>query len=45
MTLVKVGDSKNGFVAIQNSDQFQNKKILLEGAYTILMKLKNKADE
>ena len=45
MTAVKTGDSENGFVAIQNREEFQNKKVVLKGAYTLLMKLKNKADE
>jgi cobalt-zinc-cadmium efflux system membrane fusion protein len=38
---VKVGGRQEGFVEIMNSDQFQNQSIVLNGAYSLLMKLKN----
>ncbi|HNP32924.1 MAG TPA: efflux RND transporter periplasmic adaptor subunit [Flavobacterium sp.] len=42
---VKTGTSENGFVEIVNGDKFSNKSIVIKGAYTLLMKLKNKSDE
>jgi len=45
MTEVKIGNSENGFVEIVNPEAFQNKSVVTKGAYTLLMKLKNKADE
>ncbi len=45
MTEVKTGNSENGFIEIMNPKYLQNSKIVTKGAYTILMKLKNKTDE
>ncbi|MCD1117639.1 efflux RND transporter periplasmic adaptor subunit [Chryseobacterium turcicum] len=45
LTPVTVGETENGFVQIMNADDFKNKKIVIKNAYTLLMKLKNTADE
>lgn len=45
MTEVKTGNSENGFVEILDGDTIKEKSIVTKGAYTLLMKLKNKADE
>ncbi|WP_455429188.1 efflux RND transporter periplasmic adaptor subunit [Flavobacterium myungsuense] len=45
MTEVKIGNSENGFIEIKNPEYLQDSKIVTKGAYTILMKLKNKTDE
>jgi cobalt-zinc-cadmium efflux system membrane fusion protein len=45
MAEVKTGNSENGFIEIMNAKYLQNSKIVTKGAYTILMKLKNKTDE
>ncbi|HCM32557.1 efflux RND transporter periplasmic adaptor subunit [Chryseobacterium sp.] len=45
LTSVIVGETENGFVQIMNADDFKNKKIVIKNAYTLLMKLKNTADE
>lgn len=45
MTEVKIGNHEDGFVEIVNDSDFENTKIVTKGAYTLLMKLKNKADE
>lgn len=45
ITEVTTGTSENGFVEIVNGDKFANKSIVTKGAYTLLMKLKNKSDE
>jgi cobalt-zinc-cadmium efflux system membrane fusion protein len=45
MTEVTVGKSENGFIEILNAEALTNKTIVTQGAYTLLMKLKNKADE
>lgn len=45
MSEVKIGNFENGFVEILNATEFSNSKIVTKGAYTLLMKLKNKADE
>lgn len=42
---VTLGETENGFVQIMNTDDFKNKKIVIRNAYTLLMKLKNTADE
>jgi membrane fusion protein, heavy metal efflux system len=42
---VTTGSKENGFIAIENENVFANKRIVTKGAYTLLMKLKNKADE
>lgn len=45
LTPVTLGETENGFVQIKNADDFKNKKIVIRNAYTLLMKLKNTADE
>lgn len=45
LTHVTLGETENGFVQIINADDFKNKKIVIKNAYTLLMKLKNTADE
>ena len=45
LTPVTLGETENGFVQIMNTDDFKNKKIAIKNAYTLLMKLKNTADE
>ncbi|MDH5033466.1 MULTISPECIES: efflux RND transporter periplasmic adaptor subunit [Chryseobacterium] len=45
LTPVTLGETENGFVQIMNTDDFKNKKIVIKNAYTLLMKLKNTADE
>ena len=45
MVAVKVGTSENGFIEIQNPENFTSDQIVIKGAYTLLMKLKNKNDE
>lgn len=42
---VKTGNSKNGFIEILNNNNLEKKKIITKNAYTLLMKLKNKAEE
>lgn len=42
---VHVGESEHGLVEIQNIDALQNKNIVSKGAYTLLMKMKNTAEE
>lgn len=44
MVTVSVGQKENGFVAIDHSENLQSKKIVTKGAYTLLMKLKNKEE-
>jgi len=41
MTAVNTGIKENGFVVITNADSIKNKTIVTNGAYTLLMKLKN----
>ncbi|TDQ80066.1 efflux RND transporter periplasmic adaptor subunit [Sphingobacterium yanglingense] len=45
MISVQCGDHGDGWVSIVNSEQLRNKKIALQGAYTLLMALKNKGEE
>ena len=45
MIEVKTGNSENGFIEILDNDQLTKNAIVTKGAYTLLMKLKNKADE
>ena len=45
MTEVILGITENNFVAITNSEVLKDKEIVIKGAYTLLMQLKNKADE
>lgn len=45
MIPVTLGESENGFIQIKNIEDFNNKKIVTKNAYTLLMKLKNTANE
>lgn len=45
MTAVEIGVEDKGFIEILNKESIRNKKIVVEGAYSILMALKNKAEE
>jgi cobalt-zinc-cadmium efflux system membrane fusion protein len=45
MIEVKTGNAENGFIEILDNEQFSKNTIVTKGAYTLLMKLKNKADE
>lgn len=45
MTEVKTGNSENGCIEILDNEQLTKNSIVTKGAYTLLMKLKNKADE
>ena len=45
MTEVKTGNSENGVVEILDNEPLTKNTIVTKGAYTLLMKLKNKADE
>ena len=41
MTEVNTGNTENGFTEIKEATDFANKNIVLKGAYTLLMKMKN----
>ncbi len=45
ITEVTTGTRENGFIEIVNGENFNGKSIVTQGAYTLLMKLKNKSDE
>jgi cobalt-zinc-cadmium efflux system membrane fusion protein len=45
MTEVVLGTAENNFVAITNSEVLKDQEIVIKGAYTLLMQLKNKAEE
>ena len=45
MTEVKTGNSENGVVEILDNDLLTKNDIVTKGTYTLLMQLKNKADE
>jgi len=45
MVKVETGTKENGFIEVKNGSQFLDKQIVIKGAYTLLMKLKNKSDE
>ncbi len=45
MVPVELGNSDKGFTEILNTDLFVKKKIVLKGAYILLMTLKNNGDE
>jgi membrane fusion protein, heavy metal efflux system len=45
MVEVKIGAKENDLIEIQNYPIFANKKIVIKGAYTLLMALKNKDEE
>lgn len=45
ITEVTTGTSENGFIEIVNGNSLGAKNIVTKGAYTLLMKLKNKSEE
>lgn len=45
MTAIETGTNENGFVEIINGGSIAGKAIVTKGAYTLLMALKNKAEE
>ncbi|MGL2965848.1 efflux RND transporter periplasmic adaptor subunit [Flavobacterium sp. XGLA_31] len=45
ITEVTLGNKEKGFVEILNGDQLASDTVITKGAYTLLMKLKNKSDE
>jgi membrane fusion protein, heavy metal efflux system len=45
MIEIKTGVKENGFIEIINSQLLEQKQIVVKGAYTLLMSLKNKAEE
>ena len=45
MIEIKTGFTENGFIEILNSETLNNKPVVTKGAYSLLMGLKNKADE
>ncbi len=45
MIPVVIGQTGNGFTEITNPDQLKSKEIVMKGAYTLLMALKNKGEE
>ena len=42
---VKTGDSENGFIEIISSEELMGKKVVVKGAYNLLMTMKNKVEE
>lgn len=44
MKEVNIGNRENGYITIVNADRFKNKKLVMQGAYALLMKLKNKEE-
>lgn len=45
MVSVQVGTSGNGWIEIKNPEKLEGQKIVREGAYTMLMALKNEIDD
>jgi cobalt-zinc-cadmium efflux system membrane fusion protein len=45
MVKAETGTKENGFIEVKNSSTFTDKQIVIKGAYTLLMKLKNKSEE
>jgi membrane fusion protein, heavy metal efflux system len=45
MTEINIGEDENGFVEIKADTSVIDKTIVIKGAYTLLMALKNKAEE
>lgn len=45
MIAVEVGSSGDGFTEILNADNLKNSKIVQQGAYTLLMAMKNEGEE
>jgi membrane fusion protein, heavy metal efflux system len=44
MVKIETGTKENGFIEV-NNNLFEGKQIVIKGAYTLLMKLKNKSEE
>lgn len=44
-TEVEIGKKENGFIEIINANSLKDRSIVTKGAYTLLMKLKNKDEE
>lgn len=42
---IETGTNENGFIEVLNKDKFSGKEIVIKGAYTLLMALKNKSEE
>jgi cobalt-zinc-cadmium efflux system membrane fusion protein len=42
---IKTGDSENGYIEIISGADWMDKKIVVKGAYNLLMTMKNKVDE
>jgi cobalt-zinc-cadmium efflux system membrane fusion protein len=45
MTPIKIGSIENGFSEVLNAESFKEKQLVTNGAYTLLMSLKNKSEE
>lgn len=45
MTTVEIGNTGDGWIEIVNGNQLSGKKIAQKGAYTLLMALKNTAED
>lgn len=45
LMLVKTGNTGNGWIEIEDAGKLQNRKVVQAGAYTLLMALKNKAED
>ena len=45
MIEVTIGNKENGYVEIVNSENLIGKRIVINGAYSLLMKLKNAKEE
>jgi membrane fusion protein, heavy metal efflux system len=45
MVKIDTGTKENGFIEVKNKDVFTDKQIVIKGAYTLLMRLKNKTEE
>lgn len=45
LTPVTVGNTENGFTEIKNFKELTNKTVVVKGAYTLLMAMKNKEEE
>ena len=45
MMPVTIAEKENGFLQIVNQTEFTGKNIVTKNAYTLLMKLKNMAEE
>ena len=45
MKEITIGDSENGYTVIISVEDFTDKNIVVKGAYTLLMKMKNTDDE